>query len=130
MMLYQGEDWFTQRLPVAKVFDTLDRMQDLCAQADEEETAETALQREILASLAFLSDDLASDLSVAEADLLPSYQNNLAQRWALFEMRAHLARIRQVTMLADDEAVEADLVFDHLGALVSSIKDGLRRLDQ
>jgi hypothetical protein len=28
--VYQGNDWLTYRWPVAQMFDTLDRMRDLC----------------------------------------------------------------------------------------------------
>ncbi|MDD3288950.1 MAG: hypothetical protein PHX43_08130, partial [Alphaproteobacteria bacterium] len=85
--MYQGNDWFTHRWLVAQAFDTLDRMRDICSLPSEAEIANlTQARLDLLTVIADLCDDLAGEIAIAEADLLPVFQNRIAQRWTAFEM--------------------------------------------
>ena len=128
--LYQGSDWMTYRWPVAQAYDTLDRLRDLCLQRSVVPSQHGAPE-ELLEVVADLADDLAAELASAHADLLPFLQNNVAHRWAAFEMQLYLGEIRELAMPPSGAPIFiAAEFYDNLLLLLGRIKDILKRIDQ
>lgn len=149
--LYQGSDWLTYRWPVAQMFDTLDRIRDLCHSAARpgvtpklmsapnplfdkvfDQTEEEA--PDLFLCIAELCDDLMADLDAVLADLFSFLQNNAAHGWMGFEMRLHLREMRENALirhmaLSQDTKSDANNV-DEITALAARIRDLLRAIDQ
>jgi len=130
--VYQGSDWLTYRATVARAFDTLDHLVDVChphpgfsavaASAD----ADAALFGEI----ADLCDDLSGDLDAVLADLFPHARMDAIHRWMGFEMQLHLLAVRTDARRERDAAAPSLSAIDNILARTARLRALLRKVDQ
>lgn len=141
--VYQGNDWLTYRWPVAQMFDTLDRIRDLCHSTSTLSTLPhlpaMPMQRydmpederlDLFVCIVELCDDLSGELDAVQADLFRHLQKDVAHRWMGFEMRLHLNEMRQVALAEHQAPDPSDNITDVVLALASRIRDLLRTIDQ
>jgi hypothetical protein len=141
--VYQGNDWLTYRWPVAQMFDTLDRVRDLCHSTTHvgalSHLPATPMPRfdmaederlDLFVCIIELCDDLSGELDAVQADLFPHLQKDVAHRWMGFEMRLHLNEMRQVALTEHRAPDPTDNATDTILALASRIRDLLRSIDQ
>ena len=145
MDVYQGDDWFTYRWAVAQVFDTLDRMREVCGHAPMPvteavrvsgskmplyEPADEEMLEDMFGCIAGLCDDLSGELDAALADLFWSTHHATQQRWMGFEIQLHLNSIRQQAYEARANADLRLAALDQIVALTSRMRDLLKQIDQ
>ena len=142
---YQGSDWLTYRWSVAQLFDTLDRMREICSHSAHKVSLSVGMQGTaypryeipedefvtvVLGYLIELCDDLSGELDAVLADLMPAIQTSLVQRWMGFEMQLHLRAIRQQTLYEQDVHEPSVAVIDTIVALTTRMRDLLKKIDQ
>jgi hypothetical protein len=129
--LYQGGDWLTYRATVAKAFDTLDHLEDIChPRATFSAPVSTAELTTLFGEAAELCDDLSGDLDAVLADLFPHGRADAIHRWMGFEMQLHLNAMRAEVRKEYNTAAPSLSVLDEIAALAARIRALLRRIDQ
>lgn len=139
--VYQGDDWLTYHWPVAQMFDTLDRVRDLCRRlpAAAKHGLDMGLSRyetsedpggDLFACIAELCDGLLGELDAVLADLFAPTQCAPASRWAGFEMRLHIADMRAIASASRPSLQAADADIDAIAALAARLRDLLKQIDQ
>ena len=110
--IYQGEDWVTDRWSVAQVFDSLDRMQDICEHVTQvcaelkidslptdatqiSEATDLGAVGDLLGELAQLCDCMTGEIDAALADVLGRASVLPVQRWLGYEMHLYLQGARE-----------------------------------
>lgn len=145
VQFYQGSDWLTYRWSVAQLFDTLDRMREVCSHSSIQlgagsvavqgtptpryESTEDEALTDILGYLIELCDDLSGELDAVLADLLPYMQTPLLQRWIGFEMQLHLRSIREHALYEHQAQEPSPTVVDTIVALTTRMRDLLKKID-
>lgn len=145
IQLYQGNDWLTYRWSVAQVFDTLDRVREVCSHAPvalsiSVVTSATGMPRydlnddelmaDIFGCLVELCDDLAGEIDAVLADLFAPESRATSLRWLGFEMQLHLQAFRQQVLLERQSVTPAPDTIDRLMNLVTRMRDILKNIDQ
>jgi hypothetical protein len=125
--VYQGGDWLTWRPTVAKAFDTLDHIEEICHPRPATNSTElTALFNEI----AELGDDLVGDFDAVLADILPNSRADLTHRWMGFEMQLHMNSLR--VLAREEREMEAPSLSacEEIVALAARMRGLLKQIDQ
>lgn len=149
LQVNQGHDWLTYRSAVAQMFDTLDRLREMCHSASMGEDAvimggmpimptipmpryeiREENQPDFFTSVADLCDDLSAELDAVLADLFLPLQKEPAHRWMGFEIRLHINQMRSLVSTDQQEFEAAAHASDNILALVSRIRDLLIKIDQ
>jgi hypothetical protein len=145
--VYQGNDWLTYRWPVAQMFDTLDRIRDLCHSTHtvsavlppllasplpryEMHEAHDDDRHDLFLCIVEFCDDLSAEIDAVQADLFPYLQKDAAHRWMGFEMRLHLKEMRTIAMMQYKALDPSGNAVDAVLALNARIRDLLRSIDQ
>ncbi|MFY9287730.1 MAG: hypothetical protein WAO98_04430 [Alphaproteobacteria bacterium] len=142
--VFQGNNWLTYRWSVAQVFDTLDRMRELCRHTPATMTLLPQAQgmnlprfdlleadySEIYNCLVDLCDDLSGELDAALADLHHHLQQDITHNWMSFEIRLHVAEMRETAVLEQQAMDPAGSAVDTIVALIERICDLLKQIDQ
>lgn len=146
IQLYQGSDWLTYRWSVAQVFDTLDRIREVCSHAPvalgiptgasatanmpRYELAEDELAADFYGCLIELCDDLVGEMDAVLADLFSAAHHTISQRWMGFELQIHLQACRQQAVQERQNPKPSPAVVDNIMALVMRMRDVLKHIDQ
>ncbi len=143
--VYQGNDWLTYRWPVAQVFDTLDRIRDLChslspvggaipqlpvSSAPRYDVPMEDERLNLFVGIIELCDDLSGEMDTLLADLSSFMQKEMKLRWMGFEMRLHLTEMRTIALLEHQAYEPSGHAVDAVLALAARIRDLLRQVDQ
>ncbi len=126
---FQGQDWLTHRMSVAQVFETLDRMTELCHPLLPFDTDSDHVVFETFEVFDDLAEELRIQLDLVMADLHPYLQNSVPLRWASVELRMLATQLRAIAAVPDDMAGESDRLSDIAMHLVQ-IKQLVKKLDQ
>lgn len=99
LRLYHGQDWTTDRVAVAAVLDTLDRLSELTSPLFEGEDTHAGTLR----SVRELCEDFAVELDVLLAELSPMLYGVPAAMWAGHEAHIAIRGLDRAAMLGIEE---------------------------
>lgn len=129
--VYQGGDWLTWRPTVAKAFDTLDHIDEICHPQPTFTSAMNAAEAAALFNeIAELGDDLVGDFDAVLADIFPHARADTTHRWMGFEMQLHMNTLR--VLARDEREMEAPslIACDEIMDLVTRMRTLLKQIDQ
>jgi hypothetical protein len=129
--VYQGGDWLTWRPTVAKAFDTLDHIEDICQPRPAFGPAANANEVAALFNeIADLGDDLVGDLDAVLADVFPYARADAMHRWLGFEMQLHVNSLRVLACEERDMESPSIGACEEILALSGRIRTLLKQIDQ
>lgn len=128
--VYQGGDWLTWRPTVAKAFDTLDHIEDICHPQPIARTANAGEMAALFNEVAELGDDLVGDLDAVLADIFPHARANTTHRWMGFEMQLHMNAIRALAREEREMETPSMAAREEILALAARIRNLLKQIDQ
>jgi hypothetical protein len=126
------------------MFDTLDRLRDLCHSVSGAGSALPTLagahlprydmqddeHLDLFHCIIEFCDDLSGEMDAVQADLFPHLQKDAAHRWMGFEMRLHLREMRALALMEHKMRDAQGSAVDRVLALAGRIRNLLRSIDQ